>query len=188
MPYLGYNYTKKCICCVSENQVVVSEQARKDSKKRRDKIILIFFCDARLVLPCISRGNTLMGIILLIFKGEREKKMPRLPRTILLYTHDGALRNQSKLYLNQRSFRSKENKSIPFDFWKQKFIVQRERTLMRPLAGRTHTWYTRKLASHQFFSVSPSISLILLAPTHTLLPSLLLSKSTPLASPSFLLP
>ena len=74
MPYLGYNYTKKCICCVSESQVVVSEQARKDSKKRRDKIILIFFCDARLVLPCISRGNTLMGIILLIFKGEREKK------------------------------------------------------------------------------------------------------------------
>ena len=74
MPYLGYNYTKNCICCVSESQVVVSEQARKDSKKRRDKIILIFFCDARLVLPCISRGNTLMGIILLIFKGEREKK------------------------------------------------------------------------------------------------------------------
>lgn len=74
MPYLGNTYTKKCICCVSGSQGVASEQARKDSQKGRDKIIPIFLCDARLVLPFISRENTFRGIILLIFKREREEK------------------------------------------------------------------------------------------------------------------
>lgn len=137
--------------------------------------LFLFFCDARLVLPCISRGNTFRGVILLIFKGEREEKC----QDCLELSHCTTmivLLGISKLYLNQRFFRSKENKSIPFDFWKEKFIVQRERTLMRPLPGGTHTWYTRKLASHQFLSVSPSVSLVLLPPTHTLLPSLLLSN------------
>lgn len=164
MPYLGNSYTKKCICCVSGSQGVASEQARKDSQKGRDKIISIFFLWCKAGSSLYLQGQYIQGHNFIDIQKRKGRNMPRLPRTILLYNHDGALRNQSKLYLNQRFFRSKENKSIPFDFWKEKFTVQRERTFMRPLPHETHTWYARKPASHQFFSVSPSISLILLPP------------------------
>ena len=145
MQYLGYTYNTKKMYLLFIWKLRNSQWLSQDGLQiKKGTRLFLSFLWHKVDSSLHPQGKYIHGYNFIDIQRRKGRKISRLPRAILLYSHDGVLRNQTRLSLNQRFFRSKENKSIHFGYWK----AEREESLMRPLPARTYIWYPKKLESH----------------------------------------
>lgn len=190
MQYLGYTYNTKKIYLLFIWKLRNSQWVSQDGLQIMEGTrLFLSFLWCKVDSALYPQGKYIHGYNFIDIQRRKGRKMSRLPRAILLYSHDGVLRNQSRLSLNQGFFRSKENKSIHFGYWKAR---ERRESHETPSSQDIHL-IPKKAGKPSVYSQSLNQSLslysLLLCRPQPLLPSLLLSKSAPFsASPLFLLP